>query len=245
MHGCMQMIWSSIFQLWHLIRHFQVLQIQRLPSPFFSGWMPATALKHCVPDFSHFDKYMYSRFSLDVLMLVVVVYYYNYQYCFQLLFYRPVFRDLISSLLSVYDGGLVVVDMNEHSSRSHSVFLINVKQENIETQKKLSGKLYLVDLAGSEKVCVRLDSVSVHRTMAFSDSSHSSGDLITEYTLYTHTYTYTRGYNTAAKVTPAKCVRWTPPPLPLPPLPPLPLASFPSPSSFCSPPLPSLISRTP
>jgi len=47
---------------------------------------------------------------------------------------------------------LLVVDMNEHSSRSHSVFLINVKQENIETQKKLSGKLYLVDLAGSEKV---------------------------------------------------------------------------------------------
>ena len=45
-----------------------------------------------------------------------------------------------------------VSDMNEHSSRSHSVFLINVKQENVETQKKLSGKLYLVDLAGSEKV---------------------------------------------------------------------------------------------
>lgn len=43
-------------------------------------------------------------------------------------------------------------DMNEHSSRSHSVFLINVKQENQETEKKLSGKLYLVDLAGSEKV---------------------------------------------------------------------------------------------
>lgn len=42
--------------------------------------------------------------------------------------------------------------MNEHSSRSHSVFLINIKQENAETQKKLSGKLYLVDLAGSEKV---------------------------------------------------------------------------------------------
>ncbi|XP_042372366.1 kinesin heavy chain-like [Plectropomus leopardus] len=42
--------------------------------------------------------------------------------------------------------------MNEHSSRSHSIFLINIKQENIETEKKLSGKLYLVDLAGSEKV---------------------------------------------------------------------------------------------
>ena len=42
--------------------------------------------------------------------------------------------------------------MNEHSSRSHSVFLIHVKQENVESEKKLHGKLYLVDLAGSEKV---------------------------------------------------------------------------------------------
>merc|ERR1712012_672074 len=47
---------------------------------------------------------------------------------------------------------VAVTNMNEHSSRSHSVFLINVKQENMENQKKLSGKLYLVDLAGSEKV---------------------------------------------------------------------------------------------
>lgn len=42
--------------------------------------------------------------------------------------------------------------MNADSSRSHSIFLINVKQENLETQTKLTGKLYLVDLAGSEKV---------------------------------------------------------------------------------------------
>lgn len=47
---------------------------------------------------------------------------------------------------------VAVTNMNEHSSRSHSVFLIQVKQENIENQKKLLGKLYLVDLAGSEKV---------------------------------------------------------------------------------------------
>lgn len=46
----------------------------------------------------------------------------------------------------------IFIDMNEHSSRSHSVFLIQVKQENTATQKKLTGKLYLVDLAGSEKV---------------------------------------------------------------------------------------------
>ena len=42
--------------------------------------------------------------------------------------------------------------MNEHSSRSHSVFLITVKQEHQTTKKQLTGKLYLVDLAGSEKV---------------------------------------------------------------------------------------------
>ncbi|KHJ47228.1 kinesin heavy chain family protein [Trichuris suis] len=47
---------------------------------------------------------------------------------------------------------IAVTNMNEHSSRSHSVFLISIRQENAETQKKLSGKLYLVDLAGSEKV---------------------------------------------------------------------------------------------
>lgn len=49
-------------------------------------------------------------------------------------------------------GFLLPADMNEHSSRSHSIFLINIKQENVETEMKLSGKLYLVDLAGSEKV---------------------------------------------------------------------------------------------
>nr|XP_054594612.1 kinesin heavy chain [Nothobranchius furzeri] len=47
---------------------------------------------------------------------------------------------------------VAVTNMNEHSSRSHSIFLINIKQENMETETKLSGKLYLVDLAGSEKV---------------------------------------------------------------------------------------------
>ncbi|KAM9814234.1 kinesin heavy chain [Neosynchiropus ocellatus] len=47
---------------------------------------------------------------------------------------------------------VAVTNMNEHSSRSHSIFLINIKQENVETEQKLIGKLYLVDLAGSEKV---------------------------------------------------------------------------------------------
>ncbi|KAM6971065.1 kinesin-1 heavy chain-like [Tautogolabrus adspersus] len=47
---------------------------------------------------------------------------------------------------------VAVTNMNEHSSRSHSIFLINIKQENSQTEQKLTGKLYLVDLAGSEKV---------------------------------------------------------------------------------------------
>lgn len=57
-----------------------------------------------------------------------------------------------------------IADMNEHSSRSHSIFLINVKQENTQTEQKLSGKLYLVDLAGSEKV------KSLHISKAFFES---------------------------------------------------------------------------
>lgn len=57
--------------------------------------------------------------------------------------------------------------MNEHSSRSHSIFLINVKQENTQTEQKLSGKLYLVDLAGSEKV------QSCHIVFALASSSSS------------------------------------------------------------------------
>lgn len=46
----------------------------------------------------------------------------------------------------------ILLDMNAHSSRSHAVFLITIRQENKETHQTLTGKLFLVDLAGSEKV---------------------------------------------------------------------------------------------
>nr|XP_042901733.1 kinesin-like protein KIF15 isoform X1 [Parasteatoda tepidariorum]XP_042901734.1 kinesin-like protein KIF15 isoform X2 [Parasteatoda tepidariorum] len=46
---------------------------------------------------------------------------------------------------------IAATDANEVSSRSHTIFQIVVKQENIATKKKLLGKLLLVDLAGSEK----------------------------------------------------------------------------------------------
>lgn len=42
--------------------------------------------------------------------------------------------------------------MNDESSRSHSIFLIQVSQEDKQKKTKLNGKLYLVDLADSEKI---------------------------------------------------------------------------------------------
>jgi kinesin family member 5 len=42
--------------------------------------------------------------------------------------------------------------MNDQSSRSHSIFMITITQEDLENFSCKTGKLYLVDLAGSEKV---------------------------------------------------------------------------------------------
>ena len=44
------------------------------------------------------------------------------------------------------------IDMNDLSSRSHSVFLLELKQKDTQRGGMKTGKLYLVDLAGSEKV---------------------------------------------------------------------------------------------
>ncbi|KAK0083695.1 hypothetical protein PV325_008389 [Microctonus aethiopoides] len=60
-------------------------------------------------------------------------------------------------LLKIIDEGqanrhIVATKMNECSSRAHSVFSINISQENIDNKETLSGKLYLVDLAGLERV---------------------------------------------------------------------------------------------
>lgn len=50
-----------------------------------------------------------------------------------------------------HNRSIATTNMNEHSSRSHSVFCLTVSQTNMEDLSKKSGKLYLVDLAGSEK----------------------------------------------------------------------------------------------
>jgi kinesin family protein 5 len=43
-------------------------------------------------------------------------------------------------------------NMNEHSSRSHLIFIMTIHQTNVKTLISKTGKLYLVDLAGSEKI---------------------------------------------------------------------------------------------
>ncbi|KAI4274399.1 MAG: hypothetical protein LQ337_003971 [Flavoplaca oasis] len=66
----------------------------------------------------------------------------------------------VSSVQEVYEvmrrGGLArataATNMNQESSRSHSIFVITITQKNVETGSAKSGQLFLVDLAGSEKV---------------------------------------------------------------------------------------------
>ncbi|KAI5296291.1 Kinesin heavy chain [Ascosphaera acerosa] len=47
---------------------------------------------------------------------------------------------------------VAATNMNQESSRSHSIFVVTITQKNIETGSAKSGQLFLVDLAGSEKV---------------------------------------------------------------------------------------------
>lgn len=66
----------------------------------------------------------------------------------------------VASVQEVYEvmrrGGLArataATNMNQESSRSHSIFVITITQKNVETGSAKSGQLFLVDLAGSEKV---------------------------------------------------------------------------------------------
>lgn len=66
----------------------------------------------------------------------------------------------VSSVDEVYQilqqGGMAravaATNMNQESSRSHSIFLLTINQKNLETGSAKTGQLFLVDLAGSEKV---------------------------------------------------------------------------------------------
>jgi kinesin family protein 5 len=69
-------------------------------------------------------------------------------------------EEYVSEELEVYqlmkDGGtnreVGSTNMNEGSSRSHSIFALTITQNNTVDYSAKTGKLYLVDLAGSEKV---------------------------------------------------------------------------------------------
>lgn len=69
-------------------------------------------------------------------------------------------EEYVASAEEVYEvmrqGGSVravaSTNMNQESSRSHSIFCIVVTQKNTVTGAQKSGQLFLVDLAGSEKV---------------------------------------------------------------------------------------------
>jgi hypothetical protein len=43
-------------------------------------------------------------------------------------------------------------NLNQVSSRSHCIFILNIKGVDIKTKKELYSKINLVDLAGSERI---------------------------------------------------------------------------------------------
>jgi hypothetical protein len=47
---------------------------------------------------------------------------------------------------------VAVTDLNEHSSRSHTIFQVHLELSNPQTQQGIRSKISLVDLAGSEKL---------------------------------------------------------------------------------------------
>ena len=51
-------------------------------------------------------------------------------------------------LIIYYSIIILILGMNEESSRSHSIFCLTVTQKNSVEMQQMSGKLYLVDLAG-------------------------------------------------------------------------------------------------
>ena len=62
-------------------------------------------------------------------------------------------QDVLASLeLGSNNRAQAATNMNEHSSRSHSIFILTINQTNKKEGFSKIGKLYLVDLAGSEKI---------------------------------------------------------------------------------------------
>jgi kinesin family protein 5 len=54
--------------------------------------------------------------------------------------------------IGTHNRAVTATNMNNHSSRSHMVFIINLHITDIYTGQAKSAKVILVDLAGSEKI---------------------------------------------------------------------------------------------
>ena len=67
------------------------------------------------------------------------------------------YAGTVEDLMQIIEHGsrnraIASTNMNQDSSRSHSVLIITLAQKNLETETVKTGKLFLVDLAGSETV---------------------------------------------------------------------------------------------
>lgn len=74
-------------------------------------------------------------------------------------------------------------NMNEHSSRSHSLFIITIHQVNNKDFNAKTGKLYLVDLAGSEKISkTGATGLTLEEAKTINKSLHTLGMVINSLT---------------------------------------------------------------
>lgn len=69
--------------------------------------------------------------------------------------------------------------LNERSSRSHSVFTLTLRGEDVQTDRTTMGVLHLVDLAGSERLAQsKAEGARLKETLAINKSLSCLGDVI-------------------------------------------------------------------
>ena len=99
-------------------------------------------------------------------------------------------HPVTSLSIATYAGAVGVTDMNDHSSRSHTIFTVTVERCELGADKKhhvRMGKLHLVDLAVS--ACTHTGGeVHIHMRALTHTHTHTH-----THTTHTHTHTHTQG----------------------------------------------------